>query len=399
MHLDLLRRLRAGEACSSSDIAKISRCLQQYDFDQHLTREVEELQDEELKTFLEESLGVDRVTFSQKRALPAGTTGRLHAPLPLRKLLISTSTYWQFDADMLDRASQGKSLSTLLPWLFQDADLYDQLDISQTAVKSFATTIESKYFGNPYHNNVHVTSVLQMLHMILTTGGIVETLFSQDDEGSKAAVVMAAAYVAAAGHDAGHRGLTNECLTVFEDSVAETYNDLSSNENYHCRTTLRAIKESGMFENVSSQTQRFIKKAVTEMIVKTDMKYHATVCRDFNLTDSHESHDNDYVLGVLQMCLKCADLGHVTLSWSQHSRWVERLEEEMFRQGDQERARGLPVSPLMDRSKQGISKAQVYFLSTVARPMYESLSTKFPKCGVLLQGLEDNLAKWRKVEM
>ncbi len=46
-------------------------------------------------------------------------------------------------------------------------------------------------------------------------------------------------------------------------------------------------------------------------------------------------------------------------AWDVHLRWVKLLEEEMFRQGDQERAHGLPVSPLMDRSSgKGISKSQ-----------------------------------------
>ena len=40
-------------------------------------------------------------------------------------------------------------------------------------------------------------------------------------------------------------------------------------------------------------------------------------------------------------------------------KWVKRLEEEMFRQGDQERVHNLPISPLMDRLKgQGITKSQ-----------------------------------------
>ena len=41
-----------------------------------------------------------------------------------------------------------------------------------------------------------------------------------------------------------------------------------------------------------------------------------------------------------------------------HSEWVDRLEEEFFRQGDREGVAGLPISPLMDRTKGGVSKAQ-----------------------------------------
>ena len=54
-----------------------------------------------------------------------------------------------------------------------------------------------------------------------------------------------------------------------------------------------------------------------------------------------------------------ADLGHLASPWEVHRQWVTRLEEEMFLQGDKERAAGMPVSPLMDRHKTGITKSQV----------------------------------------
>jgi hypothetical protein len=51
---------------------------------------------------------------------------------------------------------------------------------------------------------------------------------------------------------------------------------------------------------------------------------------------------------------------------------VKCLEEELFRQGDQERNNGLPISPLMDRHKAGITKSQTGFFDIVALPMYQS---------------------------
>ena len=61
----------------------------------------------------------------------------------------------------------------------------------------------------------------------------------------------------------------------------------------------------------------------------------------------------------VQVALKCADLGHLGSPREVHLKWVTLLEEEMFRQGDRERAAGYPVSPLMDRTKTGITKSQV----------------------------------------
>ena len=44
--------------------------------------------------------------------------------------------------------------------------------------------------------------------------------------------------------------------------------------------------------------------------------------------------------------------------------------QEMFRQGDRERALGQPISPLMDRTKGGVTKSQTGFFNIVALPMY-----------------------------
>ena len=58
------------------------------------------------------------------------------------------------------------------------------------------------------------------------------------------------------------------------------------------------------------------------------------------------------------MALKCSDLGHLASPESVHRKWVQLLEEEMFRQGDLEKQKGYPLSPLMDRDKGGITKSQ-----------------------------------------
>ena len=40
-------------------------------------------------------------------------------------------------------------------------------------------------------------------------------------------------------------------------------------------------------------------------------------------------------------------------------RWVVALEEELFRQGDEERKLGMKISPLMNREEGGITASQV----------------------------------------
>jgi hypothetical protein len=67
-----------------------------------------------------------------------------------------------------------------------------------------------------------------------------------------------------------------------------------------------------------------------------------------------------------QMALKCADLSHICSPLPIHLKWVAALEEEMFRQGDKEKAAGLQPSPLCDRAKIGISKSQVCLQTTLS---------------------------------
>jgi hypothetical protein len=45
---------------------------------------------------------------------------------------------------------------------------------------------------------------------------------------------------------------------------------------------------------------------------------------------------------------------------------VACLEEEFFNQGDREKAAGIPVSPLFDRDKPGVSKSQPGFYTFVS---------------------------------
>ena len=99
-----------------------------------------------------------------------------------------------------------------------------------------------------------------------------------------------------------------------------------------------------------------------------------------------------------QFALKCSDLGHLTSSPEVHKRWVAQLEEEMFRQGDQERALGQPVSPLMDRAKGGVTKSQTGFFNIVATPMYKAFADTFPTASDVFDNLMVNFNMWAELE-
>jgi cAMP-specific phosphodiesterase 4 len=99
-----------------------------------------------------------------------------------------------------------------------------------------------------------------------------------------------------------------------------------------------------------------------------------------------------------QVALKCADLGHLAEARDVHARWVACLEEEFFRQGDREKASGLPVSPLFDRDKPGITKSQVGFFDFVALPLFHAYTHVFPRARPLWDAVVGNYGYWKAQE-
>ena len=100
---------------------------------------------------------------------------------------------------------------------------------------------------------------------------------------------------------------------------------------------------------------------------------------------------------LLQIALKCADLGHLAFSWDLHRLWVARLEEEFFQRGDREKSLGLPVSFLMDRSSPGVSSSQTGFHEFVVLPLFFLLHRALPSAAPLFQGATINYKMWMEL--
>jgi hypothetical protein len=60
--------------------------------------------------------------------------------------------------------------------------------------------------------------------------------------------------------------------------------------------------------------------------------------------------------------------------WEYYLNWTERLITEFYAQGDRERELGLPVTPMLDRSKPTpLPKFQAGFINAIVLPLYKEL--------------------------
>lgn len=64
--------------------------------------------------------------------------------------------------------------------------------------------------------------------------------------------------------------------------------------------------------------------------------------------------------------MKMGDLSHALVDWPQHMDWSLRVTKEFYLQGAEEKALGLPVSPLCDANAHGdFAKSQTGFIQFV----------------------------------
>jgi hypothetical protein len=143
-----------------------------------------------------------------------------------------------------------------------------------------------------------------------------------------------------------------------------------------------------------------VRSTIIDLVLGTDMAQGKTIQSSFKAAFAQSprvSSTNNMSL-MLQMAMKCADLGHLTLDWEVHTKWVSRIEAEFFGQGDKEKAAGIPVSFLMDRNQPGCSETQTGFFEFVALPLLQLLVEVVPAARPLLQGAIANQQRWRDLD-
>ncbi|KAG2486573.1 hypothetical protein HYH03_014743 [Edaphochlamys debaryana] len=352
--------------------------------------------------------------------------GRLRLGVESLLAVAASPGQWQFNMFQLAEASGGHALSTLGFFLCVKEGLVSRFGLKPTTLARLLRTLEAGYTDNPYHNATHAADVLRSLHVLLMGARLTDHYLDP--------LGLLAAYIAAIVHDLGHPGLTGDFLVATSAPLALRYNDKSPLESHHASAAFTLIAERPELDALaplSKEQRSALRKMVIDLVLGTDMKQHfamiaqykavrrpvrecsmshgrgssaqASTCgvpppAEANAAVTPEPLDDTERMLSLQMCLKAADLGHLGSELEVHKRWLAALEEEFFLQGDREKALGLPISPLFDRSKQGASKSQVGFFDFVALPLIRALGEAFLGARPIQACFEANYAHWKEVQ-
>mmetsp|Transcript_13629 Transcript_13629/g.21099 ORF Transcript_13629/g.21099 Transcript_13629/m.21099 type:complete len:315 (-) Transcript_13629:137-1081(-) len=303
-------------------------------------------------------------------------------------------TTWNFEILALAEAVDGFPMMYIGYCIFRYFDWFNKFNIREDTLRSFLLNVESGYRKeNSYHNNTHAADVTQTLFYFLTTGGMIE-------QHKFTSLEIFSAIISAMLHDIDHPGRNNAFLVNTANPLALLYNDESVLENHHCATGFAQItrEESNILKGLPKEEYIQVRKQVISLILGTDFAKHFSILANFkDLMCSEdvdmESRENRTL--VLKVALKCADISHTTKAQHLHLAWTDRVSEEFFCQGDDEKKHGLSISPGMNREEVNVCKSQVGFLNFLALPLYQEFARSNPGCEVSLKGVQRNLKYWR----
>jgi hypothetical protein len=223
-------------------------------------------------------------------------------------------------------------------------------------------------------------------------------------------------FVAAIAHDVGHFGLNNGFLSEVGHDLALQYNDRSPLENMHCAQlyTILGDPQANVLASLSKEERREVRNICIESILHTDMMLHAAMVKELQvmyemnlevLDGRRERARSEEEIGVLTKAenktlvlsaiLHACDISNPCKAWDVTQAWAELCLEEFFRQGDQEKERGVPVQFLNDRDKLNRPNSQIGFIEFMIAPLFTAMVHLWPPLLELHENLSGNLENWR----
>lgn len=274
---------------------------------------------------------------------------------------------WDFDCFELIQITKDPAFEVGL-YIFNTLSLSESFNIDNMTLRKFLSSVEHGYLKNNfYHNSIHAADVTASTLFLIQKG--------LSRCGNLVDLDVFALVVAALCHDLGHLGVNNSFLVATSNDLAIKYNDQSCLENMHANKAFSIINTDGsrIAKHLNKADYQRFRKSVISAILSTDLQVHFPKLSEFksNLEKNFDISDDKFRALAIQMCLKCADIGHGARKLDIHINWTRLITKEFFKQGEKEKEFGIPVTPLCDKETCIVSKSQVGFLEVLVRPLFK----------------------------
>ena len=262
-------------------------------------------------------------------------------------------------------------------------------DLKPQDWNAFFETVASRYHDNPYHNSEHAADVL------LTALSLVELLSLQPLSMLQILTLFTAAVV----HDIEHVALTNAFLIQSKHPLTLEFPDTTSPmERMHAKVGIQVLSEfplnssGSILDHMELKDRKEMLRLIPYLISFTDLSMQ----KDLLSAGRNQAQHSDSIQSAI--ILHAADLGSAVKDCVIHRKWANRINEELYRQGDLQREANLPISIGCDRTLP-MSPVQVGFLTHVVRPVYVVLQDNFSiNVEVFISNIDHNIEMWKALE-
>lgn len=306
-----------------------------------------------------------------------------------------------------ENATKPSDTAVAIIWkLMMSTGLPQMFDCDEETMLNFILHCRKKYRKVPYHNFFHVVDVCQTLYTFLFQGDVRDFLTDLD-----CYVLLITALV----HDLDHMGVNNS-FHLKTDSPLGILSSASGNtsvlEVHHCNLAIEILEDptANIFSGLSTPERSEAYKAMIEAILATDMARHGDLVKRFEATIAENAKDesNEFVFNkddplhrkvVREIALKAADISNVTKPFEVSRLWAVAVTEEFYQQGDKEKAKGVEVLPMFDRSqKTELAKGQLGFINFVAEKFFTTvIGLGFRGMQFALDNLANNKKEWNAI--
>ena len=294
------------------------------------------------------------------------------------------------------------ALSYLVTKFFTENDLFEEAKIEQQVLWEFARKIQSGYLPNPYHNGIHAIDVCQTINFFVSKCNFEEI-------GDLSPMETAIMYVAGMIHDYEHPGRNNAFQMSTRSTFAITYNgnstkvnlDQSVLENHHVAASYLVMSQEpsmNIFAKYSREEYSRARERMVSLVLATDMALHFSDVAKIKgrlSTSEFDPKGKDKSL-CMESLVHAADISNPIKPFDLYFLWTERILEEFWAQGDEERNQGFAISYLMDRYTTNMAKSQIGFIDVIVFPLYEAVGQFLPELKTFFRNFEENKEKWKE---
>ena len=202
--------------------------------------------------------------------------------------------------------------------------------------------------------------------------------------------------VASAAHDVGHPARMNPFMVATKHALTLPHlSEPGPLEAMHAAAFLEVTRRPGhnVFECLGrGSAEKRLVETVVELVLATDLSRQGAIlgtwqdlrapktptdpALDLDGTGGDPAKSSDDRKLFLKLVIKAADVSNPAKALPLYLYWTERVLEEFYDQGDEEKALGLAVTamPACDRAKPAVAAGQKGFIAFIVRPCFAALA-------------------------